>query len=235
MVPINHCPILDPALEAERIALRITTPAQGLTNGDATSMALDGGSAPEIEFTVSGERIRASADVFFQATSALLGDFVARMTLEAVTGRPDSVLELYAGIGLFTLPLARLVGRIETVESSTKAVAIARNNVRLAGLANVRVHQATVERWLRQRRFEPVPDVVVVDPPRAGLSDQVTARLVALAPRRLVYVSCDPATFARDSRKLVRASYRIVSWTAFDLFPQTHHVELVARFEHTAH
>lgn len=235
VIPIEHCPILDPALEAERSALRISAPAQGLSNGAATSIRANGQPAPALVFAVAGERFLASAEVFFQATTALLDDFVARVVHEAARGGPDLVLELFSGIGLFTIPLARRVGHIVSVESDAKAVAFAHRNAAEAGVTNATIAEASVELWLARGRSNFQPDVVVVDPPRVGLSAKVAERLMALAPARLVYVSCDPATFARDARKLVEAGYRIAAWTAFDLFPQTHHVELVGRFERTDH
>jgi 23S rRNA (uracil1939-C5)-methyltransferase len=195
-------------------------------------MAKDGLPATEIEFKVAGERLRTSADAFFQACTSLLVQFVRHVVDLAGTGKPRIVYELYAGIGLFTLPLARRAAGVETVESGSVAVRYARMNVAAAGLTNVDVHESTAERWLaRQQRRR--PDVILVDPPRVGLSTAVTRGLIALGADRLVYVSCDPATFARDARVFVDAGFRIESWAAFDLFPQTHHVELVASFVRT--
>ncbi len=235
VIRIAHCPTLDPALEEKRLELRIAGSTQALTNGAGTSIATNGEPGAELEFSVAGERLRASAEVFFQASTAILDAFVGQVVEQASSGEPEFVLELYAGIGLFTVPLARRVGRIETVESGNASVALANQNVANAGLANVRIHRATVERWLAQRRVEARPEVVVVDPPRVGLGAPVVERLIAMAPTRLVYVSCDPATFARDARRFADAGYELTTWTAFDLFPQTHHVELVARFERTDH
>ena len=233
VIQITHCPILEPALEGARAKLRITDPTHALTNGRDISIAKVSLPATEIEFQVAGERIRTSADAFFQASTSLLDQFVRHVVDLAAVGRPRLVYELYAGIGLFTLPLARLGAEVETVESGGVATRFARENAAAAGLSNVHVHESTVEPWLaRQQRR---PDVVVVDPPRVGLSSAVIRGLVELAPDRLVYVSCDPATFARDARALVDAGHWIRSWTAFDLFPQTHHAELVALFERTDH
>jgi 23S rRNA (uracil1939-C5)-methyltransferase len=229
---VAHCPVLDPALEAARAEIRTTNQVRGLTNGRDISMAKDGLPAAEIEFKVAGERLWTSADAFFQACTSLLVQFVRHVVDLAGTGKPRIVYELYAGIGLFTLPLARRAAGVETVESGSVAVRYARMNVAAAGLTNVDVHESTAERWLaRQQRRR--PDVILVDPPRVGLSTAVTRGLIALGADRLVYVSCDPATFARDARVFVDAGFRIESWAAFDLFPQTHHVELVASFVRT--
>lgn len=235
VVQIGSCPILDPLLEETRLSLRIELETRGLTNGASTSLADGGGRGADIEFTVAGERFRASAHVFFQASMAILDEFVSQVVAEASRGEPADVLELYAGIGLLTVPLSRRVGRIEAVESSSRAVSFARGNLAMAGRTNVTMHEATAERWLQRRRRSRRLDVVLVDPPRTGLSGVVAERLIELAPSRLVYVSCDPATFARDARKVADSGYRLTTWTGFDLFPQTHHLEHVAAFERTDH
>lgn len=229
VVQIDHCPILDPALEETRARMEIGQPVHGLTNGAAVSLAASDGAPVEIEFEVVGERIVASAGAFFQASRSLLDDFVAHVVDLTSRDRPDRVLELFSGIGLFTVPLGRRVREIDAVESCKAAARLASVNVDRAGLRNVRVHAMPAERWFRGRS-KLTPDVILVDPPRAGLSDRATSAIIASSPERIIYVSCDPATFARDARKLVDGGYTMTSLCAFDMFPQTHHVEQVASF-----
>jgi 23S rRNA (uracil1939-C5)-methyltransferase len=232
VIEIDDCPILDPALEAQRKLIGIGTRTTSLTNGRSMSISVSGKAADTIEFTVADEIICGSADAFFQASLALLDQFVRYVVQHGARGSPERVLELYSGIGLFTVPLARLVGEIDAVESSELAVEFARKNVERASLRNVNCYAAPAERWLRnQLRREYGPETVLVDPPRAGLSDRVVAGILTMAPGRIVYVSCDPATFARDARRIVGNGYRMTEVTVFDLFPQTHHVELVAAFQ----
>ncbi len=141
--------------------------------------------------------------------------------------RGESVAELYAGSGALTAPLAQAVGptgRVVSVESSPAAVRDARRN--LADLPWVEIQQARVD----PARFAAgAADLVVLDPPRAGAGTAVMASLIALAPRAIGYVSCDPATLARDVRVALDAGWRLASLRAFDAFPMTHHVECVAQ------
>jgi len=232
VIEIGHCPILDPALEAVRSSLRISDKAHGLSNGVDVSLSTSEHAADIIEFSVADARIRASAHAFFQANAALLDRFVRHVVHLAGRDRPDRVLELYSGIGLFTIPLAPHVGQIDAVESSTRAVELARQNVHGNCLRKVTFHAESAENWLAaQLRAGYRPDTIVVDPPRTGLSDRVASGLLKMAPHRIVYVSCDPPTFARDARQIVDAGYRLANLTAFDLFPQTHHTETVAAFD----
>jgi 23S rRNA (uracil1939-C5)-methyltransferase len=232
VVAIEHCPILDPALESVRSQLRIGAKAHGLTNGVDVSLSTSQDAADIIEFVVADARIRASADAFFQASNALLDRFVRHVVHLAARGRPEHVLELYSGIGLFTVPLAPHVGHIDAVESSDRAVELARQNVQGNCLRNVTCYSERAERWMaRQLRAGYRPDAIVVDPPRTGLSDRVVSGILKMAPHRILYVSCDPATFARDARRIVDARYRMANLTVFDLFPQTHHTETVAAFD----
>jgi 23S rRNA (uracil1939-C5)-methyltransferase len=231
-IEIDFCPILDPALEAVRAGLRIHDRAQGLTNGANVSLSIGGGRADVIEFTVADARILGSADAFFQASTSLLDRFVRQVVHQAGRGRPKHVLELYSGIGLFSVPLAPHVGQIDAVESAPAAVDLARQNVQRNCLRNVECHVASAEAWMATGAGTGVrPDTILVDPPRVGLNDRVADGILRLQPHRVVYVSCDPATFARDARRLADAGYRMTNLTLFDLFPQTHHTETVAAFD----
>ena len=140
----------------------------------------------------------------------------------------DHVVDLFSGVGLFAVPLAQLVGptgRVTAVESSPYAVRDARQNG--DGLRQLKVREWSVSpRAINDSVRE--GDVVVLDPPRNGLAKGVVEALLRRAPRRLVYVSCDPATFARDLKALLAGGFVLAQIKAFDLFPMTEHVELVA-------
>ena len=104
----------------------------------------------------------------------------------------------------------------------------ARRNLELAGLGNTEVVALSVADWLKQHlAFEPI-DFLLLDPPRSGADNAVIEGILKLLPRRIAYVSCDPATLARDLKKLMACGYSLDSVAAFDIFPQTHHVETVA-------
>ncbi|HCA59000.1 MAG TPA: class I SAM-dependent RNA methyltransferase, partial [Blastocatellia bacterium] len=137
-------------------------------------------------------------------------------------------LDLYSGVGLFTLPLARRFERVIGVEESRFAVEFANRNAETAGLGNVEFVAEPVRRFLAESDLAGV-DLVLLDPPRAGTEADTIMNLIALNPRVVSYVSCEPSVLARDLKRFVESGYRIEKITAIDLFPQTHHVETIAR------
>lgn len=146
--------------------------------------------------------------------------------------RPGAVLDLYAGAGLFTVPLARAVGSpvpIEAVEADARAVRDARRNVHALG--NVTLHEGDVGRLVAGAVPSRGGEVVVLDPPRTGAGAAVMGALAGRRPSRIVYVACDPAALARDVREAGVRGYALRGLRAFDLFPHTHHVECVAILE----
>jgi len=179
----------------------------------------------ELSLTVRGEFYQYNADAFFQINPSLLGALI-EYAIGYASGA--TVLDLYCGVGLFTLPLARQFQKVIGVEANGTAARFARRNLQLAGLTNANVITATVTDWFRSRAVGPV-DFVLLDPPRAGAESAVIKGILDLHPRAISYVSCDPATLARDLRKLIGGGYVIESIAGFDLFPQTHHVETVVR------
>ncbi|TDB39726.1 MAG: 23S rRNA (uracil(1939)-C(5))-methyltransferase RlmD [Actinobacteria bacterium] len=165
-----------------------------------------------------------SAPSFFQVNTRA-AELLQSAVLGAVGADGTSlVADLYAGVGTFTLPLAAASCEVVAVESSSHALADLRRNLDAAGL------EADIMPGDAGRIAEEIEgvDTVVVDPPRAGLSERAGRALVEARPRTIVYVSCDPATLARDVRSFTDAGYRLSSVTGFDLFPQTYHVETVA-------
>jgi 23S rRNA (uracil1939-C5)-methyltransferase len=157
--------------------------------------------------------------------SLLLEDFVK----EATANRSGKLaLDLYAGVGLFTLQLARSFERVIGVESDPRAANFARRNISANNAANVEFHNSRVESLLKGLNSQQAaPDFVLLDPPRTGAAEAIEG-IARLKPSRITYVSCDPATLARDLRKLLDAGYSISNAVAFDLFPQTYHVETIA-------
>jgi 23S rRNA (uracil1939-C5)-methyltransferase len=153
------------------------------------------------------------------------------MLLEQVVAQRsgDIAWDLYAGVGLFAQSLAQRFEQVIAVESSPASTSdLARN---LHGAGHKRIAKDTL-RFLQSPPTQ-APDLVVVDPPRAGLGAEVCQRLGAVRPARIVYVSCDPSTLARDLRTLQPSGYRPVAVTLIDLFPQTFHLETVVTLERT--
>lgn len=171
-----------------------------------------------------GLDLRAPADVFTQVSGWAHATLVSHVVRLASPVGSRSVLDLYCGAGTLGLPLARRGARVHGVERDRTAVAAARANARRLGLSDFEVVDADVRAGIAKA---PPADVVVLDPPRRGAADVVPA-LVARRPSRIVYVSCDPATFARDAGRLARGGYRLGPVLPIDAFPQTFHVELVA-------
>lgn len=179
---------------------------------------------------IAGERaggatLRRHAESFFQANRFLLPGLVTAVA--EATPESGEVLDLYAGVGLFSVTLAAL-GRLEitAVEGDRSSGADLRENAR-AQSPRLVAHVESVEGYLARATGKP-PATLIVDPPRTGLSKDAAAGILRLRPARIVYVSCDPPTLARDARRLLDAGYTLDSVRAFDLFPNTPHVETLA-------
>ncbi|HVS81456.1 MAG TPA: class I SAM-dependent RNA methyltransferase [Pyrinomonadaceae bacterium] len=210
----------------------------------------------DITRTIHGERYRFNAESFFQANNDLLPQLIDGAMSEVSGG---TAVELYCGVGLFTVPLARRFARVVGIESDAAATRFARANLASANLENAQVINQDVGAWLkenvecddlsslsekRRRAGSPArqprggavvaalqnpPDYLLLDPPRTGAESRVIAGILNLKPKCISYVSCDPATLARDLRKLIAGGYTLDFIGAFDMFPQTHHVETVAQ------
>ncbi len=184
--------------------------------------------APPSRVGVGATHFSVSPSSFWQSHVQAPEMLLERVTRLAQVERGDRVVDLYSGVGLFAVPLAAAVGvtgRVVAVESSPHAVRDARSNG--DGHGALRVRQAMVTPGL-VTSLVGRGDVVVVDPPRSGLVQGVAAALSARGPRRIVYVSCDAATFARDLTVLLSAGFSLSHLEILDLFPMTEHVELVA-------
>ncbi|HEU4836295.1 MAG TPA: class I SAM-dependent RNA methyltransferase [Pyrinomonadaceae bacterium] len=233
---VVDCAVLRPELQAKLEKVRATEWHEfppGLKHLDVVAGEEGVSFAPEfagfetreLSLTVRGEVYRYNAEAFFQINPSLLGPMI-EFALGDASGA--SALDLYSGVGLFTLPLARQFQRVTAVEANPVAVRFARRNLQDSGLTNARVIAAGVAEWFRGAPVRDI-DFVLLDPPRAGAESAVIKGIIDLRPVKISYVSCDPATLARDLRKIMAAGYRIESIAGFDLFPQTHHVETVVR------
>jgi 23S rRNA (uracil1939-C5)-methyltransferase len=180
-----------------------------------------------------------SANAFLQ-TNSRQAEALYSAALDAAVIRPeDTVIDLYCGTGTLTLLAARRAREAIGVESVPDALVRARRNAERNRVANARFVEGEARRVLREwaQGIRPAPlraDVVMVDPPRAGLHPRVVARVVELRPRRVVYVSCNPATLARDLADFGTHGYALAEVAPFDMFPHTPHIECVARLEPAA-
>lgn len=170
-----------------------------------------------------------SPATFFQANDFLLEalvETVSNLSKDAGTG---AALDLFSGVGLFTLPLARHFQRVVAIEESLLASRLCTRNALDAGLANVEVICAEASAWIPAEASDQAFDLIVLDPPRAGASSKVFERLIQWGAGTILYVACDPQTLARDLALLSPRFYRIDFVRGFDLFPQTYHFETVVR------
>ncbi|HEY6330572.1 MAG TPA: class I SAM-dependent RNA methyltransferase [Blastocatellia bacterium] len=244
---IVSCPILVPELDSALTLLRSAVASgTAIFNPDhqdefelaagnsevACAPGLPGLSTGPVERIAGGLRYLFGPDTFFQSNSFLLDDLV-NATVENECG--GLAIDLYAGVGLFSARLASEFERVLAVESEPRAVALGRKNMANNAVRNVEYYTRPVESWIKEHLIRCGPDrkgstdLVVLDPPRAGAAS-IIDDLLAMGPRRITYVSCDPVTLSRDLARLVPA-YRIKQIVAFDLFPQTYHVETVTKLE----
>jgi 23S rRNA (uracil1939-C5)-methyltransferase len=182
-----------------------------------------------------GFQYRVSHLSFFQVNRFLIEDLLNTVT----AGAQGSVaLDLYAGVGFFTLPLARIFQKVISVDANLSATRDLHFNAEKAGVGVVS-HNEHAEEFLR--KTTETPDLVLLDPPRAGLGAEVAAKLASLGAEKIAYLSCDPSTLARDLAVLTGARaaspseqrYEITEMHLFDLFPQTYHIETLVRLRRT--
>jgi tRNA/tmRNA/rRNA uracil-C5-methylase (TrmA/RlmC/RlmD family) len=242
VIPVSDCRILQPEVKYQELTSRkwkgdlrveVTLSSAGertIATGysrDETPVRTSEG--PDIgQYSVNGFNLEVSQRSFWQShksAPAVLTQVVGEFA-EIQVG--DRVLDLYGGVGLFTSQFLEAIGesgQIDLVEGSKSATSDAIRN--FAEIKNVKVHTGDVAKLLP--RFSQT-EVIVLDPPREGAGKEVVLAMVALKPRAIVYVACDPAALARDTTYLREAGFEIAKIRAFDLFPMTHHIETVALF-----
>jgi 23S rRNA (uracil1939-C5)-methyltransferase len=182
---------------------------------------------------VDSRTFRVSPGSFFQANASLLPGLVQHV-LGAVRGdAPAMAVELYAGVGLFSIMLSERIKRIVAVEWNRDAIENAAENLTANRIENVDALALSAEDALDSLIAEKEkPELVVMDPPREGLSNAVRAKLLDVSPQQMIYVSCNPATLARDLKSLLSAGrYRLEHVTPLDMFPHTAHIECVCSLE----
>lgn len=181
-----------------------------------------------IEDTLCGLTFRLSPRSFYQVNHAQAQRLYELAVSQAAISKADTVLDLYCGVGTITLVMAKAAGRAIGVEVVPQAVEDARENAARNGIQNVEFFCGDAGQAALELEGQGVrPDVIVVDPPRKGLSGDAIEAIARMAPRRLVYVSCDPATLARDVALLKERGYALKAAQAADLFPRCAHVESI--------
>lgn len=224
VVSFEECRIADPLLNQKLAEIRkegngFRRPFEISLNGNGTAVVKETGDGMVFSQANPGQNLRLiEAVMAFSFGNA-----------ESVFVRKKTVVELYAGFGNFTLPLAERTGQVWAVEENTEAVRLGEEAGREKGLENIEWITGTAEWGLKKLyRQKSVVDLLVLDPPRRG-AREILDLVPLVRPRTIVYVSCDPVTLARDLRELVRRHYRLEKVQPVDMFPQTYHIELVAQ------
>lgn len=185
--------------------------------------------APQITDTLCGVSVRLSPLSFYQVNHDMAERLYRKAAEFAALTGEETVLDLYCGTGTIGLSMASRAKRIIGAEIVPAAVADARENARRNGIGNAEFFCGDAKDAAARFREEGVaPDVVILDPPRKGCDEEVLRTVSEMRPQKIVYVSCDPATLARDAARLAELGYRTDRLCAADLFPRTHHVESVA-------
>jgi len=260
IIPITEChlpeePInslwpkleFEPATNIERISLRV-----GKENDLMLVLESDSAESPELEIEaeisvahifeenavviagndhivipVLGRDFRVSAMSFFQVNAAMAEKMVQHLLTFLPVSLSTTLLDVYCGVGLFSAFLASKCERIIGIESSPAACEDFSFN--LDEFDNIELYEALAEEVIPY--LEAKPDIVLVDPPRAGMEKRVVDGILKRNPQVIAYVSCDPSTLARDSKRLIEGGYELKQVTPFDLFPQTYHIESISLFE----
>jgi 23S rRNA (uracil1939-C5)-methyltransferase len=229
VVTVEDCPIAAPGIG--KLFRGEVSPPAGLERftafADGDLLALEGrDDGRDLAVTVNGRRILFSVGCFFQSNVGVLQKLVPW----AVAGLEGAdAADLYCGVGLFGAFMAEKFSRLILVESRALSISYARRNV--PGTAH-EFYPMTVEQWIHSGAASSHPDAAIVDPPRAGLGLEVRSWCSERSPRQLVYVSCNPVTLARDLSGLVNGGYVLDDLRLFDFYPQTSHIEAVARLTH---
>jgi 23S rRNA (uracil1939-C5)-methyltransferase len=185
-----------------------------------------------IDEELAGIRLRISPGAFLQTNTEMAEELYGLATEYAALAGYERLYDLYCGIGTIALTLAPRVAEVWGLEIVEEAIADAIANAKLNEIENARFFAGDVRLALRELvSTAGKPDVLVVDPPRAGLSQKVVRRIIEAAPKRIVYVSCNPTTLAPNAAQLVEAGYRLTRVRPVDMFPQTPHIECVAALE----
>ena len=247
LIPIEQCPIASPVIfdavtKIRKILPRFVSRLELFTNGvdvqlnilrsekpvarrffDDCAKLVPGADRPHLDYVVGPYSYRVNHKSFFQVNRFLIEPLVDAV-LDGAEG--ESAFDLYAGVGLFTLPLAKRFEKVTSVEIGGSANGDLQFNLERAGLKARAVFNRT-EDWLAAATA--APDLIVADPPRTGLGKAAVKELLRLKAPRVTLISCDPATLARDLQAMIEGGYEIADLTLIDLFPQTFHLETIVK------
>jgi len=235
VIPIQECSSLVPELnafipEANKLLVSFDTVEEiRAVSGPEVAATFDGRSTgmenPRIQ--VNNFVFDMNPEAFFQSNRFLLARFINEV-MDQAGPSPKYVLDLYCGSGFFSIPLAKRAVELLGVESSRIAVREARLNAELNGIENTEFVERDVNEALKDANVK--PDLVLLNPPRTGCGKQSAERIAGLKAPRIVYVSCNPSTFAREAAVFLTQGYKLERITMIDQFPNTYHIEMVGTF-----
>jgi tRNA/tmRNA/rRNA uracil-C5-methylase (TrmA/RlmC/RlmD family) len=235
VIEVDDCLIADEAMDVHELSRRkwngddrieVASTSIGQVSVSRAGRSISG--PTQLLEKVDGFTYQISPQSFWQAHKSAPSTLIAEVLSLLQLSAGEVVCDLYGGVGLFSAPLAAAVGpsgKVHLIESDRRAISDAQKIFKGAG--NVEIHPGTVEARLPKISD---PDVILLDPPRTGAGEEVIMVMTRTHPRAIVYVSCDPASLARDAKILLASGYRMDHLVGYDLFPQTQHVECVARF-----
>jgi 23S rRNA (uracil1939-C5)-methyltransferase/tRNA (uracil-5-)-methyltransferase len=236
IIDVEHCPIATDAInealpEAREEALRSGGKKRRQRGGTLLMRHVLEGVVKDPQEIVS-ERVgkltfQFKAGEFFQNNPYILPDLVDYVASEASAEGARYLVDAYCGVGLFALSTAKSFEQVAGVEISEPAVRWAQANCKISGIKNARFVIGKAEAIFKGLRFPSEETAMVIDPPRKGCDESFRQQLLQYRPQRLVYVSCDPATQARDLKDFIEGGYKITKVQPFDLFPHTRHIENV--------
>ncbi len=239
VIDAKSCPILVPELENKLNDLRHNLDWEDFSENIVNIETASGKSevsvysdeliepTNEIFYELNGNKYFFNAKSFFQGNKFLIRDLV-ETSIQGAEGK--FALDLYCGVGLFSLALAKKFKKVIGVEANQTAIDFAKKNAEVSRISNVEFYDERVKAFLKDYELENV-DFLLLDPPRSGVKRGTLEKISRLKANKVTYVSCNPSTLARDLQILIEQNYRIQKITALDLFPQTHHVETIASLE----
>lgn len=241
IVDIPRCEIVDESINRQLETYRQALSGQGKPKREdrITLWSMEGAEdtapcsstrPPFITRMIKGFPMVVPADGFFQANQFLIETMINQVIAAADLQGTETIIEGFSGSGLFTLFLAPLAGFLHTIEGDRQAVQAARKNLEEHGRTRVSLHEGDVARVLKDCLIETCEGTaaMIVDPPRTGCGNDLLEQMIRLCPSRIVYISCNPATQARDIQCLSQAGYLLSSLHPLDMFPQTAHIEVIA-------
>jgi len=195
---------------------------------ETENVSVSGAGEAGFEFSILGNKFMTTPSAFTQVNSEVNELMIDTVLKWADLKGEDTVLDLYSGIGNFSIPLARQAREVLAVEVSNNSVKLARKSAQANSVNNIVFQNATSEHAVEiLNQEEETFDLIVLDPPREGAKEIIDG-LVGLSPKKVIYISCDPATFARDLKRFAELGYKVLKVRPFDMFPQTFHIESIA-------